>query len=819
MLKNKPLIFSLTLLSGLSVSSASFAEEADSADSIDYILGDFWSYLASDSAETQTAQAGEDDLFTFDGADVEPVFALPPVEVIGTTPVLGSGLPKEKVPANVQVIGQEQIDNSRALNLGDLLNSQGTSFTLNDAQNNPFQPDIHFRGYTASPLLGNPEGIAIYQNGIRINEPFGDVVQWDVIPEFALNSVQIIPGANPVYGLNALGGALALEMKNGYNFQGFNLDGYAGSFGRGQITSEYGGMYDDWAMYVGVTGFEEYGWRDHSESNLQQAYGDVRTRGENYEVAFNVSLAKTDLNGNGVTPLQLLKQDRAAVFTFPDNTQNKLGLISMQGNYEVSEALSFQTNAYGRHLRRETLNGDEFEAEACGDNANALCSEDGNVSDGDEIRTEGGGTIDPTTLPSEGINGANNTSHTFSNSTGLSLQATLDQAFLEHENNLVLGGSVDYGHVQYSNRTEIGYLNAARGVEDLNIYLGGSAYSSNLEAQNIYAAAFFTDTVNLVEGLDLTVSGRFNWANINLGDNLGTSLNGDHYFRRFNPAAGLTYQLADNITTYGSYSEANRVPTAVELSCADPAEPCRVPNAFLADPPLEQVVNRSVEVGARGGFDFAALGQNGKIDWNVAGFGSKNWDDIIFVSGSLVGTGYFKNAGMTRRIGAEAGVNGILGPFSWYLSYSFVEATFQSNPQLPGQNHPDAVGGSIQVSPGDRIPGIPLHTGKVGVGYNITDRWSIGVDTIINSEQYYRGDESNQLGQVHGYAVVNLQSSYQVADFLKAHVKVNNLLDREYETFGLLGNAEEVLGDEFYNTRFLGPGAPIGVWGGMTLSW
>src|ERR1044071_6229335 len=146
----------------------------------------------------------------------EPI-ALPPVEVIAVSPVLGSGIDPDKVPANLRILSDRDLNREGVPDLAGTLQRRVSSVTLNDVEGNPFQPNIQFRGFDASPVIGTPQGLAVYQNGVRINEAFGDTVHWDLIPEPAIERLNLVTG-NPVFGLNALGGALAVEMKNGFTF-------------------------------------------------------------------------------------------------------------------------------------------------------------------------------------------------------------------------------------------------------------------------------------------------------------------------------------------------------------------------------------------------------------------------------------------------------------------------------------------------------------------------------------------------------------------------------------------------------------------------
>ena len=199
--------------------------------------------------------------------------------------------------------------------------------------------------------------------------------------------------------------------------------------------------------------------------------------------------------------------------------------------------------------------------------------------------------------------------------------------------------------------------------------------------------------------------GRYNLSFIRLDDQHGEDLNGFHKFERFNPSAGLTYAFMPQFTAYGSYSESNRAPTPVELTCANPEAPCKLPNAFLADPPLDQVVAKTWEAGFRG--EFAQL-WGGKINWTAGVFQTENHDDILFISsGNLTNQGYFDNVGTTRRRGIELGLSGVFERVRFGINYTLLDATFRTPFLASSPNNPSADSGQIQVEKGDRLPGIP----------------------------------------------------------------------------------------------------------------
>jgi outer membrane receptor protein involved in Fe transport len=322
----------------------------------------------------------------------------------------------------------------------------------------------------------------------------------------------------------------------------------------------------------------------------------------------------------------------------------------------------------------------------------------------------------------------------------------------------------------------------------------------------LYAANFFDVTPRL------TVSGsaRYNHSLIELRDQLGEALTGTHRFSRLNPAGGLTYQLPRRVTLYGSISVASRVPAPSELSCADPEDPCRLPNAFVSDPPLEQVITRTLEGGVRGG--------TRGIDWNASAFRSTNDDDIIFISsGALTNTGHFANVGSTVRQGIELTASGTASPaVRWRTAYSYLRAQFDRALTLSSPNHPDENGGEIEVDAGNFIPGVPRHNLKADIAATIAGL-SLGGSVAYTSSHVLRGDEANLLPAVRGAAVVGLTAGYPLHERVRITGRVTNLFNRRYETFGLLGEADDVLGDDYGDPRFLSPAAPRAAWAGLEI--
>jgi iron complex outermembrane recepter protein len=767
------------------------------------------------------------------------------VEVIGVTPVLGVGLPKEKIPYNVQSASSDDFDRTISLDLTDLMNRNFSSIMVNDAQNNPLQPDVQYRGFTASPLLGLPQGLAVYQNGVRVNEVFGDTVNWDLLPEASIHSMNLVGGANPVFGLNTLGGAISIETKNGFNYTGSNFEVYGGMpQERIVLTAEHGGNDGTFGYYGLVQYLDEEGWRDASPSDSLNLYGSLNYRATNTSLDLNVNYADNDLIGNGAIPIELANQDYEAIFTSPDQTVNEMIFLQGQGEHWFSNTLQVSGNAFYRLTETDTFNGDGTEFEEC--NVGAAGFEVETLVEGDEDDLTAAGCAGGTTLANleanggevvedqfgnnvdennaqivalgldiDDLNGLNNRSDRTQENYGGTLQNVYLGDLFGKSNQLIVGMAFTYGDVVFDSSQELASLNANRSTSASGIFVPEEGTAINAETWN--GSLYITDTFSATDKLDFTFSGRFNHTDIKLADGLGRGftdsnplLNGEHEYNRFNPAAGFTYKIQPGLTSYFSYSESSRAPTAVELACADANAPCSLPNGFLADPPLEQVVNKSFEVGFNGVMPKLSLLSN--VSWSLGGFFSKNEEDIIFQNtGGVSGNeGFFDNIGDTHRIGIEAALGGNQNNVTWFLNYSYIEATFQDTFQASSANNPAAVNSLITVQEGDFIPNIPAHGLKLGGDYHFSKRFSVGGDLQYNSGVYVRGDESNQLDKLDGYSTVNLRAKYEVNEVFQMFARVDNLFDQEYESFGLLGEPDEVPGfGGFTNNKFVGVGNPI----------
>lgn len=744
------------------------------------------------------------------------------IEVIGVTPTEGFGLPREKVPVWVQSIDKDLLESSLPLDTADLINRRLSGTTLNMAQNNPLQPDLQYRGYTASPLLGLPQGIAVYQNGIRINEPFGDTVNWDLIPVSAISRLDLIAGSNPAFGLNSLGGSLSLQMKNGFNFEGYGMDLSSGSFSRNRGTFEAGGNNGEYGYYLNLSRFSEDGWRDNSASRAVNVYTSFSRHTDVNQLTLDLQYGDTELRGNGPSPAELIEQDRDAVFTHPDLTENRMSAVTLRDIHWLSENSVLSGSVYWRKNRTTTFNGDGTEFEECDAGADEFLVEEFEDIDGDDecnaavdddieyVLDQSGSRVDGD------LNAINNHGRLTQESYGATGQWSFHHSLFGYENQAVAGLSYRRATATFDSAVELAELAEDRSTLATGLFVpeGETAMDSVTRSSGIY----FANTLALTDSLSGMLSGRYSHTRVILRDRSGErpELDGEHDFERFNASLGVTYTLSDKAHLYASLGQSSRTPTPIELACADPEFECRLPNAFLADPPLEQVVVTTLEAGIRG--QMSAGQWLGKTNWDLVLFSSLNKNDIIFQStgGALSNHGYFDNIDSTRRNGLELNLSGQVGALDWSASYSYLEATFDDAFTVNSPNNPAAdEDGSLFVDKGDDLPGLPDHSLKLGMDYTFAENTVVGLEAHYNSGIYLRGDEANLLEKTAGYTIFSLFGQYQLSETVSITARVDNLFDKEYTTFGLLGEPDEVLGDEYENPAFYSVGAPRAAWIGV----
>jgi len=792
------------------------------------------------------------------------------IEVVAATPLAGTDLPISDIPRAVQTASAADIQQTGALDLADLMNKHLGAVHINENQGNPFQPDLNYRGYTASPLLGTPEGISVYMDGVRQNQPLGDVVTWDLIPKIAISEMALMPGSDPLYGLNTLGGAVALQTKDGLSAPGTMLEINGGSFGRRAGALEHGGSTKGgFNYYVAGNLFKEDGWRKFSPSEVRQIFGKVGQRFRKTYASLSFGYADNYLVGMGTQDGRWLARDYSSIYTITDINWNRSPFLTLNVNHEVNSNFQLSGNAYFRYIRTDTTNPNL--------NSNSLSESLYNLTAGDiaalkaagyvGFPTTGNATTEPFPFwrciaqalqfaePGEKCDANIVREYDHQHNYGVSGQASW--RFGHHR--ISAGAAWDGNGVTFQQTTQFGYLNADRiSITTIPFYADGSPNSNNVPLDkrvNLHGTVntpgiFATDTFT-INKWTFTVSGRYNHEHLQNYDRipgfiLGAqgsdggrgSLNGDYVFQRFNPSAGLTYNPGRLATLYFNYSEANRAPTTMELGCADPNFPCSLPNALVGDPPLKQVVTRTFEAGVRGS------GENG-LRWSADYFFSQNSDDLLFVSSDQTGLGYFLNFGKTRRDGVELSFNKRISKFNLGANYTFQNVTYQSPQSIDGVANSSndgglGIDGNIALKPGDFIPQMPRNIGKAFLEFAPAPKIFAALNFVAVGRSYARGNENNldqpdgvyYLGEGFspGYGILNLGGHYQVQRHFELFAQINNLLNHHYYTAAQLGTTPF---DNNYNffarpfpptpdgayplrtSTFFAPGAPIGASGGI----
>ncbi len=756
----------------------------------------------------------------------QDAFPLDEIVVVGVTPVPGFKVDQDKIPGNIQTLRSGDLTRNGAASVLGALDQQVSAVNFNDTLADPFQPDVLFRGFEASPVLGTPQGMAVYQNGVRINEAFGDTVNWDLIPDIAIDRIDVL-SATSVFGLNALGGAATVTMKNGFTSQGFDGTVSGGSFNQRQGQAEYGVNDGALGAYVAVNSVKEGGWRHFAQDRIRQYYLDLSFHTDTITSDLSYSRGNNRLFGQGPAPIQSLAISTENVFTGPQNNINNLDMFTLDTTYNFTPTLALSNVVYFRNYRQTVANGDNSDYAACdADVAPGL------LCDGDYVLTDTlGQHIPDITDGGTTIIGQNDYEDIHSQTFGGSLQFSSTEKLVGHGNSFALGVSIDTSTTHFFSGTWLGVLNAALSVLPSPYFVAtpegvdSTATPVNLDANNKYYGVYLTDTFDVTEALSATLTARYNIAKVDLEDRNGDALDGNNRFTHFDPSAGLTYKVTPAFTVYGSYAINNRAPTASELECANPAAPCLLPTNLASDPPLKQVVSDTVEVGGRGTWSDEGAG---KFAWDLSIYRTTSENDIYGIS-TTIASGFFQNVGSTRREGGDLDLRYETRRVAAHLEYSYLKATFRSAFLEPSPANPfQDANGNVQVNVGDELPLIPKTRVKLGADVKVLPDWSVGGTLSYVGPSFYRGDEDNLNPELPGYTVASLRTSYQISRHVLLFANIQNLLDRHYSTFGILGDptgvgapgvpADGELGDPDVDPRFLSPAMPRACFGGVRIS-
>jgi outer membrane receptor protein involved in Fe transport len=667
-------------------------------------------------------------------------------------------------------------------------------------QGSPFQTEISYRGQRLSPLLGAAQGLSLYLDGVRMNQPFGDVVNWELLPEAAIAGLALVPGSNPLYGLNTLGGALVLTTKSGLTHEGTEAEFSMGSGARRRLDFGHGRRWGDgWHSYIAGTAFKEDGWRDDSPGRVGNVFMKLGQQRPEIDWTLTLLHGESRLVGNGLLNESVYATNRRAVYTSPDVTRAKDTLLSWQSTFTLAGEAKLVTLAWVRRGGRDARNGDVSDdwadwLESCeGDATPARCSD----------------PMDPGYVGPASVINASKSRH---DEAGAGLQWT--RRFGAPQ--FAVGAEAARGKVRHEQSTIAGTFDPAR------VALAGGgpvADEVTLSGRTGRISLYAADAVDLSPRTQLSLAGR--WDRTRVRNALGHPaplVEEGFTYSKLNPSAGLTHAWNDALTLFGSASQGTRVPTALELGCADPTQPCVLPTGLQADPFLKQVVSRTLEAGLR--WRGAGLSFSGAV------FRTDNRDDIVFVRSGASQAGYFVNVDRTRRQGLELALQGRQSGFDWSAGYTFLRATYESQGVLPGPLSTAARPNTF--SPGTPIAGLPRHVLKLAGDWRVLPRLVLGADWQGVGSRVISGNEGGSrpgLGRISGYSVVHARARWHIDDRWQLVLRINNLLDRRYASAGagnldFFPNGQQVLPPgEAEPARFLAPGAPRTVAIGVRYEW
>ncbi|MGI1678463.1 MAG: TonB-dependent receptor plug domain-containing protein [Cellvibrionaceae bacterium] len=730
---------------------------------------------------------------------------------ITTSPLNGSDV-DVGTPFHIQHFSQNELSQYPSNSLANFLGNNAAGVSLSQAQNNPLQPDLSIRGFSASPLLGSSPGAVVSINGVRINEPFGDTVNWDLIPTELLDSVSLLSGANANFGLNALGGVLALKTINGFSQNPSSASISSGSFGRSAANILHSGNDGRWGYAVALNGFTEDGWRDYSPSDAYNAYGSLSFKDNRYSFGLTALAGQSELHGNGTSPEELLREDRTAVFTHPDITENNSLLLIAQQQYDLSKGntkSSLRGNLFFRQNTTDSFNGDGSEFEECETpNDDFLCDEEDEL-----LIDQNNNFID------EGFDAINNRSTREQKSWGGTVEYARALSLFDSVHNGIVGLDFYRGDTDFASSVEIAELNTNRSTTISGIYYpdGATRLDSTIDTKSIY----WLDSFSILPSSTVELSLRYTTNKISTRDRSGEApeLTASHRFKKLNWGIGFNHSYDDNLTLYSNIHQSSRTPTPIEFACSHPDAPCTLPNTFLADPPLDDIIARNAELGLR------YQNQN-NLSWEINSFFTKVYDDIIFqtTGGVSSNEGFFSNATDTQRIGFSGLIEKKINQLTVSVNYSWLRATYKNDFFVSSPNHPNAINDRISVNKNDKLTGIPEHIFNISIEWNMTEKIRWMFDTRMESGVFLRGDEGNlddkTNSTINSDIISDLAIHYDMTPSISTWINVNNVFDIEKESFGIYGEPDEViptLSDE--NSRFLSPNEPRGIWAGIKIRW
>jgi iron complex outermembrane receptor protein len=690
-----------------------------------------------------------------------PPVQLPPLQVTGAR-LPGTPLPTDSVPATVDVIPGATLRSTGEVTLQEALRRLPGVSTANQ-QGNSFQMDLSVRGFQGTSVTGAPQGISVFVDGVRVNEPTVEEINFDLLPLDDIERIELIRGPVAVFGRNTLGGVLNIVTRRGAEVREIVPEAEWGSFGRQKYRLRVGGAAGPVDYYVAGTYFSEDGWRDASASRVGRLFARIGLREGGTDLSLSYQRVQNRIQQPGSLPESELDQHRTRNFTRGDFFEPLLNMVTLNLKQELSERWALAATLFTRMLDAEQFNVN--------------------------------------------VAAVNSRSFTTTATTGGTVEAINQATLFGRSNRLVLGVESAYANarVRVFEETSAGEREVDSDVRD-GITTAGGWVLNTLEVGR--------DLLVSGDQLVLTAGARFDYEHHAIGDRTPDpdipSSAGKHTFTRTTPRFGINYNPTPRLNLYFSFAEGFRAPAFLELTCASPATICPGLQAGVAaDPPLKPVTVRNYEVGVR-------AQPWPWLEGRLALYRSDVQDDIFSVAPTGTVGLFFQNVGGTRRQGIEVELRGkydrLLEP---WVNYAYTKATFRDEVLLGTSrvtvdcSTPPC---TQLVRKGSELPLVPRHRINAGVDAHLTDWLTLSLSGAYVGRQWLRGDEANAERQLGDYVVLNASLTARVKA-LTAFVAVHNLLDTEYETYGTFAPNAQVNGAPVQ--RFLTPAPPINVQGGI----
>ena len=462
-----------------------------------------------------------------------PEATLPPV-LVNSTRLRDVQEPITQVPGKVIVVTAEDIEKLGAKTVQEVLQYQ-TGIVLYDAVGNEFQQTVDMRGFNGQPVTAT----SVFVDGVRVNEPDFNTINFDLIPIQDIERMEILPGTATVFGRNALAGVINITTKRGRTDRphvGFNMGG--GSYGRQRYSFNTDGPLpiSNFDYYFGVTRELTNGYRDEFDPrNAGAGITRILTKlgyrlGDSTDASLAYTRVLDSISQAGSLPASLLRVDRNSNITPGDQSQSNLHQVALNLKQKLPEGFSVALNGF---FRRNDI--DLF--------TRGLSSES-------NLKTE-------------------------TRSGGTTVQASHEGAILTKKNFLTLG--FEYARNNFD-------------TDNSGIFLPAFTFHNRRSTKEDVVGAFLTDSFHLFDSLAIHGGLRYDWDRLNFTDEIDPTLSGSKTYNRLSPKAGVVYTPIKNLSLSFSYSEGVRIPTVDELFAQGP---------FGSNPDLKTMKSRNFELGAK----------------------------------------------------------------------------------------------------------------------------------------------------------------------------------------------------------------------------